>query len=201
VKATHPPEPAKSAAAPAAQPAKPARHDSAGGAGVAGLAGVAGVATSTGPNEHANPAATGEADDQGNMAHGRKTRTRTRTRGANRRHQGGDRAVRAHGRAGAPGRARVERAKQVKQAHGRGKAGTVTRPLKSKPRATRPVKTHSPAPRAERPVKVLPVAPNVSTPRVRPVKPVKRVPPVPTVAVPTVAPSPGANGNAYGKLK
>jgi hypothetical protein len=198
VKATHHPDRAQSAAAATAQPATPSRHDS---AGVAGLAGVAGVAAGTGPNEHANPAATGEADDQGNMAHGRKTRTRTRTRGANRRDSGGDRAVRAHGRAGAPGRARVERAKQVKQPHGRGKAGAVTGPLKVKPRATRPVKTDSSAPRGERPVKVVPVAPNVSTPKVRPVKPVKRVPPVPTVAVPTVVPSPGANGNAYGKLK
>ena len=198
VKATHHPERGKSAASPAAPPATPSRH---GVAGAAGAAGAAGVATDTGPNEHANPAATGEDDDQGNMAHGRKTRTRTRTRGANPRHAGGGPAVRAHGRTGAPGRARVKREKQVKQTHDRGKTGAVTRPPKIKPRATRPAETRSSLPRAQRPVKVVPVAPNLSTPRVRPVKPVQPLPPVPTVAVPTVTPAPAANGNANGKLK
>src|SRR3954453_12711882 len=112
----------------------------------------AAVSTGGGPSGHANPAATGEVDDQGNMAHGRKTRTRTRTRGANRHHAGRHRAARAHGRGGAPGVTRVKKAKTV-NSHGNGRSaapGQNRLRVKVKLHATRPAQSRSSLPRVPR---------------------------------------------------
>jgi len=149
--------------------------------------GAAGVAAPGVPNRNANGAATGEDDDQGNTAKGRKTRTRTRKRAARRR------AVRAHGRAGAPGQSKTRRAKKLKR-HGQGTRGTGgSQRAKAKAPGRGRTKARTRAPevtRAPRPVKVPPrvVAPKPVVPTLRP-KPAKPVAPVPTAA-PTVAPAP-----------
>jgi hypothetical protein len=127
------------------------------------------------------------------MERGRKTRTRTRA--------GRRLAVRAHGKAGAPGRQRIKKAKRahpVKDGqHGQG-GGATTRPKQGRSKAK--VRTKTTTPRT-RNVGRGPIARTPSAPKPRPIAPT----PVPTVApAPTAAPDafvPSKHDDAVKKLK
>jgi RNA polymerase sigma factor (sigma-70 family) len=157
-------------------------------------AGVTGGAPSGG-------SASGDDRDQGNMAKGRTTRTRTRTR----KHQ--RRAVRAHGRAGAPGQQKVKRPKKSTQ----GGNGRTDRPAKDRERTqgnaygrTKPRDQRTkPLPSPLLPDPITQKRP-AEAPKAKPVKPAPTAAPVPTVA-PTTAPTeteqPDLSGARGGRSK
>jgi hypothetical protein len=145
-----------------------------------------------------------KAEDQGNMAHGKKTRTRTRA--------GQERAERAHGRAGAPGQTRVERARTEKEkaarvrqngngngnSNGAGGGSANSERAKARTKANDPNRgrtrnnatTPAPSlPRARNPV------PAPVTPKPRPARPVT---PAPAPAMPPTAADPFATPAAPG---
>jgi RNA polymerase sigma factor (sigma-70 family) len=139
-------------------------------------AGPAAVTTG-GSSKSGGASASGDDRSQGNTARGRKTRTRTRTRRHHRR------AVRAHGRQGAPGQQKSARLKKAKKTRPQqGGTGATKAPPGTRGNANGRTK-----PKLQGRSRTAPATPSpVTQKQVQKVKPVK---PAPTVAAPTPAPT------------